>query len=153
LDAFVLCLVTGLGLGRIPSAPGTFGSLLGLPLVSGLQHLPPVAQGIAAVVLFLIGVPLCTRGARLMHAKDPGAIVYDEIAAFPVLFLVARLTPFTAIAGFALFRLFDITKPWPVRQFEKLPEGWGLMADDLVAGIYAGAALWLLVQTFPTLAR
>ncbi|HTI49776.1 MAG TPA: phosphatidylglycerophosphatase A [Planctomycetaceae bacterium] len=148
-DRLVVLLATGLGVGWIPRAPGTFGSLLGLPLAWGIAHLPFAGQIAAAVVVFLIGLGLCDRAAKVLKAKDPGAIVFDEIAAFPVIYLFAPISVFTAVAGFLLFRLFDITKPWPAGRFEKLPGGLGIMADDLIAGIYSGAALWCLVSLWP----
>lgn len=148
-EVLVVLLACGLGLGWIPLAPGTWGSLLGLPLAWGIAHLPLAGQVAAAGVIFLLGIWICGRAARGFEAKDPGAIVFDEIAAFPVIFLFVPLTLFTASAGFLLFRLFDITKPWPVSQFEKLPGGLGIMADDFVAGLYSGAALWCLVRWWP----
>ncbi len=136
-------------MGRIPRAPGTFGSLVGLPLAWGVQCLPPTWQYIATALVFAIGVPICERGARLLHAKDPGAVVFDEIAAFPVIFLFMPFQTATAVAGFLLFRLFDISKPWPCRPVERLPGGLGIMADDLVAGLYSGAALLCVARWLP----
>lgn len=144
-----LILATGFGVGRIPQAPGTFGSLVGLPLAWGVQQLPPVWQYVAAAIVVAIGVPICERGAKLLNAKDPGAVVWDEIAAFPVMFLFVPFTVATAIAGFLLFRLLDISKPWPCRPLERLPGGLGIMTDDLVAGLYSGAALWCIARWLP----
>src|SRR5262245_53298838 len=145
-DRAVLLIATGLGLGFVPFAPGTFGSLAGLPVAWGLHFLPLWGQVAAAIVFFLIGIPICAGGARLLGTKDPGPVVFDEIAAFSVVFLLVPFTWRTAIAGFVLFRLFDIWKPWPARRVERLPGGLGIMADDLVAGFYACAALWLLFR-------
>lgn len=131
-----------MGLGLVPWAPGTFGSLLGLPLAWELGHLSFWVQIVAAVAIFLAGIPICQRGAKVLGLKDPGAVVFDEIAAFPVMFLFVPFHLGTAILGFLLFRLFDITKPWPARRLEMLPGGLGIMADDLIAGIYAGVAVW-----------
>jgi len=143
-DRAVLALASGFGLGYAPFAPGTFGSLAGLPLAWGLQHLPAWGQAAAAVALFAAGVPICSRGAKLMNLKDPPAIVFDEIAAFSVVFLAVQFNLATAALGFALFRAFDIVKPWPVRRLERLSGGLGIMADDYAAAIYAGAALWFI---------
>ena len=142
-----LYLATGCGLGYAPKAPGTFGSLLGLPLVWLLDSLalPPIASWVIAVLVFLLGVPICTRAAILFGREDPPQVVYDEIAAFPIVFALTGLTPLSAVLGFAWFRLFDIAKPWPIRRFEHLPRGWGVMADDAVAGVFAGGALWVSV--------
>jgi len=130
-------------------APGTFGSLVGLPVAWGARQFPFGWQLAFAAAFFLLGIPVCRRAAELLHAKDPGAVVFDEIAAFPVLFLFAPFTWRSAIAGFVLFRLFDITKPSPCRRLERLPGGWGIMADDLIAGLYAGGALWCIARWLP----
>ena len=145
----VVLLATGLGLGLIPWAPGTFGSLLGLPLAWGLQHLPDWMRYLAPVFCYLAGVPICSRAAKRMGLKDPGSVVFDEIAAFSVVFLAVPVTFASAICGFVLFRLFDITKPWPARRLEMLPDGWGIMADDFAAGVYAGFVLWLIARWVP----
>ena len=145
-----LILGTGLGLGMAPAAPGTFGSLLGPPMMWGLQQLElglPV-DVLVAVVMFLVGVPICAKAADVFGRKDPGQVVFDEIAAFPLMFLFVPVNWTTGILGFLLFRLFDIWKPWPVRQFERLPGGWGIMADDQIAGVYAAALLWLTFWQF-----
>lgn len=130
-------------------APGTFGSLVGLPVAWGTHQVSFGWRPVIAAAFLLLGIPICRRAAELLHAKDPGSVVFDEIAAFPVLFLFAPFTWQTAIAGFLLFRLFDITKPWPCRQLEKLPGGWGIMADDFIAGLYAGGALWCIARWLP----
>lgn len=143
-------LGTGLGLGFAPVAPGTFGSLLGPPLVWAFQQtqLPLAANFAFAVGLFLIGGPICTRSAVYFGKKDPGQVVFDEIAAFAVVYLFLPVTVWTALLGFGWFRLFDIWKPWPIKRFERFPDGWGVMADDTVAGVYAAAFLWLTVWLF-----
>lgn len=142
-----LFLATGCGLGYAPKAPGTFGSLLGLPLVWLIEPVreTPIAYGVVTVLLFLVGVPICTRGATLFGRNDPPQVVFDEIAAFPVVFAFTTLTPLSAVLGFVWFRVFDVLKPWPIRRFERLPRGWGIMADDTVAGIFACGALCLSV--------
>ncbi|MCA8995717.1 MAG: phosphatidylglycerophosphatase A [Planctomycetaceae bacterium] len=145
----LMFLATGLGLGWLPKAPGTWGSLLGPVLVYGLGTAgDPVLSTVAGIVCFLIGVPICNVGIDVLRSKDPKQVVYDEIAAFCWVYLVVPLNPWTAVAGFALFRAFDILKPWPIRRFELLPRGWGVMADDLIAGLMASAVLsalyWLV---------
>lgn len=136
-------LATGLWVGRMPFAPGTFGALLGLPLAWGVSFIPNVwCQVIFIVAICLAGIPICTIAARQMGGlKDPGAIVLDEIASLPIaFFLVPRGTlqhPWVLITGFILHRLFDITKPPPARQLERLPTGLGIMADDWAAGVYS----------------
>jgi phosphatidylglycerophosphatase A len=145
VDHSVLLLATGFGVGRVRVAPGTFGSLWGPPLVWGLQEAGAAgwAWGASTAILVLLGVPICGRAATILGRKDPGSVVYDEIAAFPVVFAFTQVDWLTALMGFGSFRLYDIWKPWPVRRFEQLPGGWGIMADDLVAGVYAAATMWL----------
>lgn len=139
-------LATGFGIGRLPKAPGTFGSLWGLVLVRGLEHVPTPWRWLLAAGIIAVGVPICGRAARLLNAKDPGSVVFDEIAAFPIVFCAVTLNWTTGLLGFVLFRLFDIIKPWPVSRLERLPGGWGIMADDLAAGMYAGGCLWCVVR-------
>jgi phosphatidylglycerophosphatase A len=134
-------LATGFWVGFCPVAPGTVGALWGLPLAWGLSYLPIAAQLAILSGLFLAGVPLCTRAARELGVKDPGSIVFDEIISLGVTFLWAPITPATLVVGFLLHRLFDITKPPPIRRLERLPDGLGIMADDLLAGVYANIAL------------
>jgi phosphatidylglycerophosphatase A len=143
-ERLIVFVALGCGLGMMPFAPGTFGSLLGPPLAWGIQQLPEWGQWLAPLVCFLAGVPICGIAARRLGLKDPGAVVFDEIAAFSVVFLAVKADLLTAILGFALFRIFDISKPWPVRQLEKLPGGWGIMADDFAAAVYAGGILWMI---------
>lgn len=140
-------LATGLGLGLSPFAPGTVGSLWGLPLSWALATWCPVwVQLTVTAVLIALGVPLCTRAAQQLGGKkDPGAIVWDEIASFPLVFVGhGSLSPATLALGFLLHRLFDVTKPPPARQLERLPTGLGIMADDVAAALYANAALWAI---------
>ena len=146
-DQVALVLATGCGLGYAPKAPGTFGSLLGLPLVWMIEGMKtsPMAYGVFAVLFCLVGVPICSRGATLFGREDPPQVVFDEIAAFPIVFACTALTPLSAVLGFVWFRVFDIIKPWPIRRFERLPRGWGTMADDLVAGAFACGTLWVSV--------
>lgn len=144
-------LATGLGIGLVGPAPGTLGALQGLIVAWGLSYLTPVPFiWVSIVVMFAIGVPLCTLAARLLGGKDPQPIVWDELATVPVVFI---LVPFTdwkiGVLGFCLHRLFDITKPWPCQRLERLPEGLGIMADDLAASIYAAFTLWAIVWLLP----
>jgi phosphatidylglycerophosphatase A len=95
-------------------------------------------------VLFFGGIPLCTRAARLLGGKDPGPVVLDEAVAVPTVLAVVPLAargPLVLAAAFGLFRVFDIAKPPPIRQVERLPEGLGIMADDQVAAAFAAACL------------
>ncbi len=148
-ERLVVFIGQGCGLGLIPFAPGTFGSLAGPPLAWGIQQLPHWAQWLAPVVCFLVGVPVCGIAARKLGLKDPGSVVFDEIAAFSVVFLVVEVNVITAVLGFALFRIFDIAKFWPAGRLEHLPGGSGIMADDFAAAAYAGGILWLIARWAP----
>ena len=147
-NQIILLLATGMGVGHSPVMPGTVGSLWGIPLVWGLQEsgLNPMLQGAAAGLLILLGIPICSQAAKLLQKEDPGAIVFDEIAVFPIVFAVVPVNVTTAILGFLWFRLFDVTKLWPVSVFDRWHGGLGIMTDDLVAGVYAALALWLTMQ-------
>lgn len=143
LDRLAWLYATGCGLGLAPKAPGTIGSLLGPPLMWGWQSLdrPIYVSLIVWLLSILLGVAAAGRVSRRRGQSDPGCVVCDEIAAFAIVFAWTQLTWGTALLGFAWFRLFDIAKPWPIRFLERLPGGWGIMADDLAAGVFAAAAL------------
>jgi phosphatidylglycerophosphatase A len=151
-------LATGLGVGFLRPAPGTLGAVWGVPLWLAIGQLPSLAWQVAAIALLVaVGVPICTRAARALaasnptaDAKDPPSIVWDELATVPIVYACAPLACDCAtwlVAGFALHRLMDITKLWPCRQLERLPEGLGIMADDVMAALYAGGAYYLAWRT------
>ncbi len=153
IDRVSVVMGTGMGIGFAPFAPGTFGSLLGPPLVWGVLQigLSTVAVLSIAAVFIAIGVPICTAASAALGKHDPGSVVYDEIAAFWLVFLphIVCGKPIgwlATIAGFTFFRIFDIAKPWPLKWLEKLPGGGGIMADDLGAGIYAAVCLFALEE-------
>jgi phosphatidylglycerophosphatase A len=144
-------LATGFGSGYSPVAPGTAGSIVGLLLFWPLARLDSWLQLAAALALFPAGVLASSRVARRVADKDPGIVVVDEIVGMwiSLLFMPFNLT--TAVLGFVLFRAMDIVKPYPARDLERLSGGWGIMADDVMAGIYANLLLrlGLLVWTGP----
>jgi phosphatidylglycerophosphatase A len=147
-DKLAVQLATGLGIGMVPFAPGTFGSLLGLPLAWVIGLLPGFRIELAAVIAACLAAVLIGDIAIkcLGRGKDPGCVVLDEIVAMPIVFFLIPITSFwVAAAGFVLFRIFDIAKPPPARQLEKFPGGWGVMADDWAAAVYANLALRLLI--------
>lgn len=157
-------LTSCLGLGWLPIAPGTWGSLPPLIVFGLLGQLAVSPMVIVLVMLALtaLGSIVCVALAPSAIAatgnKDPGEVVADELAGQSLCYLVAPLVIsgassltrvwLVALAGFLLFRVFDIFKPWPARQLEGLPAGWGILADDLMAGAYAGVALWAGVILF-----
>lgn len=147
LDQLTLFLATGCGVGYLPAAPGTWGSVVGVLAFWGLSYAPWEARVVVAVALFLIGIPLCSRAARLLGtAEDPGTIVFDEIVGMLWTLVVVPFSWGTALVGLSLFRLFDTTKPWPIHRFERLHGGLGIMADDLAAALASGGMLWVALQ-------
>ena len=148
-------------MGRIPVAPGTFGSLAGLLWCallllarSGWTFLGGTLAGLA------LSVWLCGVGEKNLRQKDPGSVVLDEIAAMPICFIgwlgmvawktgswpgpdyfLAKQTWLPIVGVFAAFRFFDVVKPWPVRQSQSLPGGWGITVDDALAALYVNAVV------------
>src|SRR5699024_7601541 len=132
-----------------PVAPGTAGSLVGLLLYWPLRHAGPQVQIPAILIGFAVGVAASTVVARRIARKDPGLVVWDEVIGMWATMALLPFTPLTAAVGFFLFRVMDVLKPWPARQLEALPEGWGIMSDDVMAGIYAHLALRVFLLVFP----
>jgi len=152
-------LASCFGLGWLPLAPGTLGSLPPAIIFALMCHFGASAMltPIVMAALALAGSLVCIRFAPGIIAvtgkNDPREIVADEFAGQAVTFiLIAAAPPFkaftTAVVAFLLFRFFDIAKPWPIRKLEKLPSGWGILADDLMAAIYAAIGLWLCSAFF-----
>jgi phosphatidylglycerophosphatase A len=139
-------LATGLGVGLAVPAPGTVGGAWGLLLAGLLANWlsQPAAVLAVVAVLAVAAALLCDRAAtELGGPADPPAIVLDEIVATPLIYWLTGMGSWTAIAaGWLLFRLFDVWKPGPVRQAERLSGGWGIVADDLVAALLASVVLW-----------
>jgi phosphatidylglycerophosphatase A len=140
-DLLSTAIATGLGSGYSPFAPGTAGSAVGLLFWWPLHRLPLTAQLAAIAIVFFAGVVAATRVARGVGIEDPGIVVVDEVIGMWTSLVFLPWTPVNAIAGFVLFRILDVIKPYPARQFESLPGGWGIMMDDLMAGIYANLLL------------
>jgi len=134
-------------IGDIPIAPGTFGSAVGLVFVAALAQLPlngtARTTGLAALALVTLAVGVWSSGKaeEFFGRKDPGQVVIDEVMGQMVTFLSVsyrvRLTWKWLLAGFVLFRIFDLLKPPPARNLERLPGGWGIMMDDGAAGLYS----------------
>jgi phosphatidylglycerophosphatase A len=134
-------LATGFGSGYSPFAPGTAGSLVGLALLPLLRWAGPYSEWGAILVFTVLGVLSGGIVARHLGVEDPSIVVVDEIVGMWVSLLFLPLNPWTAAAGFVLFRVMDVWKPYPARQLEGLPGGYGIMADDLMAGVYANLCL------------
>lgn len=163
----ILWLAQGFGVGRIPFAPGTFGSVVGLVWFwILLLAQSPLVFLIATVGGIFLSVWLCGASEKILKARDPGSIVIDEIIAIPICFsswlawlyfqkqtwpgpeyFFSGKTMILTLGVFGLFRVFDIAKPWPVRQSQNLPGGWGVTVDDVLAGFYVSLVV-LLVLAF-----
>ncbi len=142
--AIVKVLASGFGFGFAPFAPGTFGTLPALPLAFALHFLPPWIFTLTLAAFTLAGTLICQDATKASPEKDPGWVVFDEIVGF--LWATAFLppTPASYAAAFFLFRVFDIIKPWPAGFIDKkVKGGWGIVLDDVAAGIYARFLLWL----------
>ncbi len=134
----------GFGSGLAPRAPGTFGTLAAVPLYWLLQPLPLTAYLAALVVLSGIGVWACGRTARELRSKDPSAIVWDEVVGYLLAMAGSPGGWRWVLAGFVVFRVFDIVKPWPIRVLDqRITGGLGIMLDDLAAGAMTWAVLGL----------
>jgi phosphatidylglycerophosphatase A len=135
---------TFLGAGLLRPGPGTYGSaaaaLIWLVAATGLHlttaHLAWLTLA-GALVAVVVGIPAATVVERESGRQDPGHVVIDEVAGQWIALIFSRVDLTRLLVGFLLFRLLDIVKPWPVRQLESLPAGWGIMLDDVAAGVYA----------------
>jgi phosphatidylglycerophosphatase A len=137
--------------GFSPVAPGSVGTLGAVPLWWALSRLPPLALPAAIVLLGLLGVVAAERAGRYWGVTDASAIVIDEVVGYLV---TVALVPFSwraAAFGFVLFRLFDVLKPWPVSVLDRVKNAWGVMLDDVAAGIYAMAFLTAAIRWLPEL--
>ena len=138
-------LATGFYIGKIPLAPGTFGSLIGLPLCFLLAEIKLSAAIIAVLLIIAVAIWISNVAERTLELKDPGCIVIDEIAGMVVTLIGLPFNLTTATIGFILFRILDILKPFPIRILDKrLPGGLGIVADDVVAGIFANVLIRVL---------
>ena len=139
-------LATWFGAGLLPVAPGTWGSLAALPFAWAIATLlGQPALLIAAAIVFCIGWWAAAQVGRASGIADEGSIVIDEVAGQWLTLAAVPPSAAAYILGFLLFRLFDITKPWPARTAERtIPGGLGVMADDIVAGLYAAVLLYVL---------
>jgi phosphatidylglycerophosphatase A len=149
--AWATLVATLFGIGRMRPGPGTWGSAVTVLLWAALAYaLPlslrtPVVMALAVLVT-LIGIPAATQVARGAGKKDPQFVVIDEVAGQLVALIAVPLAWKSFLAGFILFRVFDIFKPPPVRQLEALPEGSGIVLDDVAAGLYALGVVHLFLH-------
>ena len=158
LKALARVYATGLWTGFFPVAPGTAGSLLAVALYAAVPALPLGSDGVVGIgpVLFvlaltLLGVP-ASRWGEEEFGEDGGPIVIDEVVGQWITLMFLPPTPLVLVAGFLLFRAFDIFKPWPAGRSQAWSGGWGVMADDVFAGVYAAIALRLVLVAAARLA-
>ena len=159
MNAFILWIAQGFGVGKIPVAPGTFGSVVGLAWFALLLLTGNIwLFAIGTIIGVALSVWACGAGENILRQKDPGSIVLDEIAAIPICFSgwigillmknAALPSPgyffskdnwLLTLGVFIAFRFFDVLKPWPVKQCQALSGGWGVTVDDVLAAVYVCA--------------
>lgn len=139
----------GFGAGLAPRAPGTVGTLLGIPLYLLMQNLAWPMYWTVVAVLFVLGVVVCGKTARDLNVPDHSGIVWDEVVGVLIALAFAPRGVEWIVAGFIAFRVFDIAKPWPVNVVDRrVHGGLGIMLDDALAGVYAGFVLYLGARMF-----
>lgn len=136
----------GFGTGLVPKAPGTVGTMVAIPIFAASSWLPVPVQGVVLVCMFMVGCFVCDTVAGSLETRDPGVIVWDEIVGYCVAMFMIPMSFQSIVIGFAIFRMFDILKPWPISWVEKkFSGGFGIMIDDVVAGFGCNAILHILV--------
>lgn len=142
-------LAFGLGSGASPRAPGTVGTLAAVPLWYLMAQTPLTIYLLLVLVTFVIGIWLCGRTSRDLGVHDHGGIVWDEFVGYWITMIAVPVDWIWALAGFILFRLFDIWKPWPIGPVDRhVHGGLGIMLDDVLAGVMAAAVLHGLIWLF-----
>jgi len=122
------------------------GSLTAIPLLWGMSYLSSGTYIVLTIAAFIGGIKICEVATRDLGVHDHGGIVWDEIAGMMFAFVFVPVTPTSLIIGFLLFRFFDILKPWPISQLDRnVHGGFGIMLDDLIAGLFSALLLWLLM--------
>ncbi len=143
---------TGCFAGRIPLAPGTWGTIVGMGLFWLVRYLPQPAYVAFAVTFIVFAIWVANQAQRRYEEVDPPQVVIDEIAGYIVTMAFHRPSFALAVTGFVLFRIFDIVKPWPLRWIERrFPDGRGVVLDDVFAGVYANLALFVFEIALPAL--
>ena len=143
MHIFHYLVATVFGTGYFPKAPGTAGSIVAI-LLFWFIPFTTMSLLISLIVLFFLGIWSASHVER-HEGEDPGKVVIDEVVGQGVALLIIPQQLWYYLLAFILFRIFDILKPFPVKQLEKLPSGWGIMTDDLMAGIYANGVIQLIL--------
>jgi phosphatidylglycerophosphatase A len=144
-EKLVKFLATGFGSGLAPYAPGTAGTLIGVFICLLCLPMTLTWRLIFVLVLLAISIYISGQAEKIYQTKDDQRIVIDEIIGLQITMLPVAINVLNLCVAFVLFRIFDIIKPIPVRNLQGLPGGWGVVADDVAAGIYAAAIMWLLM--------
>ena len=139
-------VATWFGCGLSPLAPGTCGTIGALPLYYLVRRWGPPAIFVTAVFVALVGIWAGTVVSRSRRLKDPQFVVVDEAAGVLIALTIAPYTNWGVLSAVLLFRLFDIAKPFPARAAERLPGGWGIVLDDVVAGLWAAAGVAVIYR-------
>jgi phosphatidylglycerophosphatase A len=147
-EKLIKLLANGFGSGLVSFAPGTIGTLVGVVICLFCLPLPWPLRLLVVLALSALAIYVAGQAEKIYQKKDDQRIVIDEIIGFQVTMLPVAITVLHLCVGFVLFRVFDILKPFPIGNLQRLPGGWGVVIDDVAAGIYAGAALWLLGYLF-----
>jgi len=143
----ILFMAFGFGSGLAKKAPGTFGTLAAIPVYFLFAQTDSLIYSLLTLFVTVVGVRICGIAADKLGEHDFGGIVWDEIAGYLITMWLVPLTWQTIIAGFILFRFFDILKPWPIKWLDRhVHGGFGIMIDDVLAGVFAGALLLLAVD-------
>jgi phosphatidylglycerophosphatase A len=149
MTRLAVVIATAGGAGYAPIAPGTFGSLVGLAIYFPTRHAPLVWQLAILVAVTVIGVWAATAMERHLGQHDPGPVVIDEVAGQLLTLVLTGANLGGAIVGFFVFRALDIVKPPPADRLERLPRGYGIMADDLMAGVYGNLIMQVVMRLGP----
>jgi len=138
MDRLFMGIATGFGAGYLPKAPGTWGSLLALPLHYFLRQLVPNHYALALGAIFFIAVITAGQAEKILDRKDPGVVVIDEVIGMLITLIAAPNNPLIWLLGFLIFRFFDIFKPYPIRLIDqRVNGGMGIVLDDVLAGVYS----------------
>ena len=146
MTRLAVLLATAGGAGYVPVAPGTAGSAVGVVAYLLTAHWPTVSQVLLVALVTIAGTWAATSATEHFGRHDPGQVVIDEVAGQWVTLLLTGAGPVGAFAGFCLFRVLDVTKPWPARRLEGLPAGLGIMADDLMVALYGNILMQIGVR-------
>ena len=147
MNFFVLLFATGFGVGFSPIVPGTMGTLMAIPIYYFLSSISTPVYELTLAAFFFFSSWIAGQAERYWKKKDDQRIVIDEIMGFLVTMLWIPKSPLFITAGFLLFRFFDILKPFPIRRLERVKAGYGVVLDDVLAGVYANLVLHLIYRT------